>query len=118
MSAASMFVHFSSPKSADFFLLERDAKPIFELMGKHLSTQGVIAAENAASVLATLNEGLAQHAALNKPPSVDEVKHDDDQDPADAPPPVGLKQRAWPLREMLADSVKQGGDIMWECSAS
>ena len=114
-----MLVHFSSKHSADFFLFERDAKPLFELMGKPLTAQGILAAESAASTLATLELGLTSHAAAatgahqhdNDSPSND-LQNNDAQDT----PSVSLKNRAYPLREMLRTSIQKGDDILWEMS--
>ena len=53
---------------------------------------------------------------IRDPPSnvADDAMLDDD---ADAPPPVLLRQRAFPLIELLSAAAEQECDIMWERGA-
>ena len=112
-----MLVHFRSKYSANFFLLERDAKPLFELMGKTISAKGIISQESAAEVLATLQHGLANTAAPVST-AASQLDHDENGHADSTSPVVGLSTRSWPLREMLQIAATKGGDVMWETASS
>jgi hypothetical protein len=101
-----MLIPFTSKAAADFFMLQTHAAPLFALMGKPLTAQGVIAASETAKCLAKLQTGLAS-AELNTP--VDDV----DPDAVATELLVSLKQRAWPLLDMLERANKKQADVLW-----
>jgi hypothetical protein len=98
-----MLIPFTSKAAADFFMLHTHATPLFELMGKPFTAQGVIAAKEAADCLAKLQTGLTNIATDDSA----EAAHDASE------PSVGLKQRAWPLLDMLERANKKQVDVLW-----
>lgn len=105
-----MLIPFKSKAAADFFMLQEHAAPLFELMGKPFTAQGVIAANEAAACLAKLQYGL--EAAISK---VEDTKesYELEHEHAAAQPSVGLKQRAWPLIDMLDKANRKQVDVLW-----
>ncbi len=106
-----MLIPFTSKAAADFFMLQTHAAPLFELMGKPLTAQGVIAASDTAACLSKLQIGLENIAADN-PAIASEPSSEPNHDGA-ATPSVGLKQRAWPLLDMLARASNKQVDVLW-----
>lgn len=109
-----MLIPFSSKAAADFFMFEQHARPIFELMGEPFAPKGVISGLEAAQYLQQLQRGLA---ALQPEQAADARLDANDllNDQANEPPPqsVGLKQRAWPLMDMLARASAKNTDVVW-----
>jgi hypothetical protein len=104
-----MLIPFTSKAAADFFMLQTHATPLFELMDKPLTTQGVIAANETAACLSKLQAGLANTSAVN--PAAADNNSDHAHDAAE--PSIGLKQRAWPLLDMLERASKKQVDVFW-----
>jgi hypothetical protein len=101
-----MLIPFRSKAAGDFFMQEPYVKTLFALMGKNYAAQGVIAAAEISMRLAQLQLALSQAQADQEPQITD-------TDSEMTPVPVGLKQRAWPLIDMLTRSEKKGVDVVW-----
>jgi hypothetical protein len=114
-----MLISFHSKACADFFMLGAHAQAILELMGKPFSTQGVIAAAQLTVAINALETGLlAQEEHLKATAQTNEP--DDAHDPFDDAPPllvsdanVSLRQRAWPLMDMMKRSQAKQVDVVW-----
>jgi hypothetical protein len=110
-----MLVTFSSKAGADILMLSQHAKPLLQIMGKldgtELAERGVFMPEDIAQTIAQLEQAIA----LSPAPA------DDDDDDAPRDPitrPVGLRQRAFPLLDLLKRAKEKGLPVLWETSSA
>ena len=107
----SSLITFTSRASADVQMLPDTAKYLLGILGKSLGERGVITAAEIPAALARLEAAMA-------------AGHEHDDKPAGAPPlyhagydehpeTVRVDQRAWPMREMLRESLAAGADVLW-----
>lgn len=110
-----MLVTFSSKAGADILMLAPHAKPLLMLLGKidhkDLLTRGVVMPEHLLPAIDRLEQAIAAEPKQNT---------DDDQE-TDHPKdtrnlPVGLRQRAFPLLDLLRRAQELNVPVMWESS--
>jgi len=111
-----MLVTFSSKAGADILMLAPHAKPLLTLIGKaddkDLLVRGVVMPELLQEAISRLENAMAA-----------EPKHDVDEDQdADLPKdartvPVGLRQRAFPLLDLLKRAKGMNVPVMWEAGS-
>ena len=113
-----MLVTFSSKAAADVLMLSQHAKPILRIAGIMVEdpfpVRGVFSTDLLPVAIARIDHAIAQEAPL--------PAHDDDdqeswskQNPMSQP--VGLKQRAFPLLELLVKANKAGVPVTWEAAS-
>jgi len=80
-------------------------------MEKEIPVRGVFTPEQLGDAIASLEQAIAQ----DKPPA----QNDDDEDlPRDALSlPVGLRQRAHPLLELMRQAKKANQPLLWEAGS-
>jgi hypothetical protein len=108
-----MLVTFSSKAGADILMLSQHAKPILQIMGKldgdELQLRGVFMPEHMAETIAKLEDAIAMSPA---------PAEDDDDVPHDPiTRPVGLRQRAFPLLDLLKRAQESNYPVLWEASS-
>jgi len=81
------------------------AVALIKLTGHSGTVPGALRADGVAAALGALQRGLA--TAKMPPPARDK---DDDEDKE---PPVSLRQRAFPLIELLGRAAAGGHDVIW-----
>lgn len=94
-------------------IMNRDiAVTLLKMAGHSGTVPSAMRAADIAGALARLNQGLAaaEPADKPKPPR----RADDD----DAPEPVGIRLRAFPLIQMLTAAAAQDCDVMWDEGAA
>lgn len=105
-----MIVAFRSKAAGEVIMLAEHAKPLLELAGKTfdgaLDARGVFTPEQVPDAIARIERALG----LEKTPRFDE---DDPEQAARAAQYVGLKQRAFPLLDMLRAAKAKGVDVTW-----
>jgi hypothetical protein len=114
----TMLVTFSSKAAADVLMLSEHAKPILRIAGIMVEdpfpVRGVFSTERLPVAIARIEHAMAQEAP---PPAHD----DDDNESWSKPNPmsqhVGLKQRAYPLLELLVKANKAGVPVTWEAAS-
>ena len=109
-----MLVKFISSETGEMVMLAETARPLLHAIGKQCEARGVITQEEMLDAAAAL----ARH--------VSEASRDEDlpseEEEADTPPmarAVALRQRAWPLINMLQRTAraKKASHILWEAAA-
>jgi hypothetical protein len=93
---------FRSPAAGAILMQTENAYPLLDIIGKAHAERGVITADQTDAALAALLAAVAQEPKAAAP----------DEDPRQ-PPPVGLRQRAFPLIEMLRAASKKHVDVTW-----
>ena len=108
-----MLVTFSSKAGADILMLSQHAKPLLQIMGKldgaELAVRGVFMPEQMDQTISKLEQAIA----LAPEPS------DDDEDAPKDPiaRQVGLRQRAFPLLDLLRKAKEKNHPVLWEASS-
>ena len=111
-----MLVTFSSKAGASVLMLSQHAQPMMRIAGKiedkEIPVRGVFTPEQLAGAIASLEKAIA----LDKPATHD----DDDEDaPRDALSlPVGLRQRAHPLLELMRQAKQADQPLLWEAGSA
>jgi hypothetical protein len=105
-----MLYRFKSEAGADVLMLAASAEPLLRLMGRETSPKGIFNPEDLAIARGRLEAGVA----------ADEAAFEALQAQARAggdPPPrregISLRQRAWPLRELLRAAEREGVAVVW-----
>lgn len=109
-----MLITFSSKAGADVLMLAQHAQPIMRIAGKitekEIPVRGVFTPEQLPSSIAALERAIAN----DQPPK----ENDDDDAPRDALSlPVGLRQRAHPLLDLMRRAQNAGVPLMWEAGS-
>lgn len=109
-----MLVNFKTKKVADVMMFAEHAMPILRSGGRAFPDgfpeRGVITAEQLPEMIRGIE------AALAKSPEVEPDHHHDDPDRDPVHPmsqPVSLRQRAYPLLDMLRQAAAAQDDVMW-----
>ncbi|MES2562107.1 MAG: DUF1840 domain-containing protein [Pseudomonadota bacterium] len=102
-----VLIRFNS-KAGSITLFGEAAVTLLRMMGQSGSIPGAILAPDIPAALARLRGALA--AGNVAPPR----QPDNEADDRDAEPPVGMRQRAFPLIELLERAAQQNADVIWE----
>lgn len=105
-----MLYRFKSKVGADVVMLGESGDAVLRLMGREPAAQGIVEAAALPGLLQALEAGVvADEAQFQR--AVDAAKA------AGEPVPrrqgVSLRQRAWPLHELMARSQREGADVVW-----
>ncbi len=111
-----MLITFSSKAGADILMLAQHAKPLLLIIGKtddkDLLTRGVLMPEQLLDAIAQLEEAIgAEH------PQNQEDDPDTDLPKEAIARPVGLRQRAFPLLDLLKRAHELNTPVMWEAGS-
>jgi Domain of unknown function (DUF1840) len=110
-----MLIPFRSKAAGDFFMFDHHVRPLFDLMGKPFSAQGVINGASAGAFATALSAAL-EAAPAEKAVNDADINADinaDTSSGSNSELPVGLKQRAWPLLDMLRRAASKNVDVVW-----
>ncbi|HYA66163.1 MAG TPA: DUF1840 domain-containing protein [Burkholderiaceae bacterium] len=97
-------VTFRSKAASEIIMYAQTAQRLLEIMGKSMAERGVITKEEVGEALARLVQ-----AVENERP---EAEPAEDELPAGGRP-VSLRQRAYPLVQMLRAAQKRHVDVTW-----
>lgn len=105
-----MLVTFRSKAWSNITMFGDVAVTLLKMMGHSGTVPGALLAADIPAALARLQQGLAtadpeEHGKPGVRPGA--------ADP-DAPSPVGLRLRAYPLIELLSAAARQESDVMWD----
>jgi len=85
------------------------ATQLLRLMGHSGTVPGALLAADVAPALAALKQGVADLEPADPPAAADE-----EAEPAGKAARVSLRNRAFPLIQLLEDAVKQQSDVLWD----
>lgn len=105
-----MLVTFHSKAWSSITMFGDVAVTLLKMMGHSGTVPSALLAADIPAALARLQQGLA--AAGDEAPGRQAARPGDDD--ADAPPPVGLRLRAYPLIQLLSAAAREGCDVMWD----
>ncbi len=94
-----MIYKFKSPATGDLIMLGPHGDQMLRILGREPAASGIIEPADMPAALAALQAAVA----------ADERPREEE----DAPLPVGLRQRLWPMVEMLRRAHKADAAIVW-----
>jgi hypothetical protein len=97
---ATMLYKFKSPATGDLIMLGPQGDQMLRALGREPAAQGIIQIDDMPAAIAALQAAIAQA----------EQPADDDQE---ATPQVGLRQRLWPMVEMLRKAHAARAAVVW-----
>ena len=101
-----MIYKFKSKAAGDVIMLGANGDRVLELIGKDRTPQGIIEPPQMPGAIAALTAAVAaDDAARAAPAQVD--------DAAGKPEGISLRQRAWPLVEMMKRAAAENEPIVW-----
>lgn len=105
-----MLYCFKSKAGADVVMLGESGDAVLRLMGREPAPRGILQAADLPALIQALEAGVAEDEARFQQ-AVDDARA------AGEPPPrrqgVSLRQRAWPLRDLMQRSRQEDADIVW-----
>lgn len=105
-----MLVTFRSKAWGNVTMFGDAAETLLKMMGHTGTVPSALLARDIPGALARLKQGLDAASAEETGRQPVQANADD----ADAPPPVGIRQRAYPLIELLSAAAKQECDVLWD----
>ncbi|MGM9485223.1 DUF1840 domain-containing protein [Roseateles sp. NT4] len=105
-----MLYRFKSKAGADVIMMADSADAVLRLMGREPAPQGILELAALPGLIQALEAGVADDEAQFQR-TVDEAKAAGQAVPRRQG--VSLRQRAWPLHELMQRSVKEKTDVVW-----
>lgn len=116
-----MLYTFRSKATADLLMLGPNGDELLRIIGKDVTPKGILVAADMPAAILALEAAIARADApsrLARSNDANDAKADkeaggDKGQREDKAPPVGLRQRAWPMVEMMKASSAAGEPITW-----
>ena len=98
-----MLYKFKSKASGDVIMQGEPGDALLRLMGREPAPKGIFEAAALPGLIASLEAGVAADEAPPADPDASGSKRTG----------VSLRQRAWPLRELMLAAQREGADVVW-----
>lgn len=105
-----MIYKFKSKAAGDVIMTGPAGDDVLRVIGKSPAAQGIIETGSMGGAIAAIEQAVAADEAARAEAEKDAAAEGRTLGPRDG---VTLRQRAWPLVEMMKRSVKEGADIVW-----
>lgn len=105
-----MMYKFKSKAAGDVIMLQPNGDQVLRILGREPAAKGIFEAASLPAAAAALEAAVAAEEALRKQAEVEAAADPDATIKRDA---VSLRQRVWPLVEMMKRSHAAGEDIVW-----
>ena len=105
-----MLVVFTNKSGGTVEMFEKAALELIKLMGRREAVPSAISAEDLPEALETMSNALHEMAQIE---AAEEQEADQEED-EDRPAPIGLNTRAFPLTELIKQTIKEGSFLMWD----
>lgn len=105
-----MIYKFKSKATGDLIMLGPNGDQVMRLVGREPLPQGIFEVSDQPAVLAALERAVAEEAAVEAQKTQRAAEEGDD---GDAPRGVSLRQRVWPLVEMLRRAHAAQEPVVW-----
>ena len=99
---------FKSKADADLLMMAPIGDHLLQIIGREPSPQGIVENTAIPSAIAAIEAAIAAEERV-----LGQSGPDDDQDASTRSDRVTLRQRAWPMLEMMKRSVTEHADIVW-----
>ena len=111
-----MIYKFKSKATGDLIMLGPHGDQVLRLIGREPAAQGIIEPPALAAALAALQDAVAAESAQVAAAAGDDTGTQSDTDSDTHPDParaVVLRQRVWPMVEMLRRAQAAGAAVVW-----
>ena len=105
-----MIYKFKSKAAGDVIMTGPAGDGVLRLMGKEPAAQGIIEVGAMRAAIAALEQAVAAEESARAQAEKDAAAEGSTCAPREG---VTLRQRAWPLVEMMKRSMAEGADIVW-----
>ncbi len=105
-------IKFSSSAAGDFSLFDAPARELLRMAGRLDAARGAIGADEVPAALQALQAALSHLPAA--PPAT--AATDDANDDEAPEPAISLRQRAYPLIEMLERAAARRVPVLWDAA--
>jgi Domain of unknown function (DUF1840) len=105
-----MIYKFKSKAAGDVIMTGPVGDAVLGLIGKPAAAQGIIEVASMAAAISALEQAVAADEAARAQAEKEAAAEGDKLGPRDG---VTLRQRAWPLVEMMKRSMAGQADIVW-----
>lgn len=99
-----MIYKFKSKATGDLVMLGPHGDQVLRLLGREPADKGIFEVSDLPSLIAALEAAVAAQEAPARA---------EDEDGPDGPRAVALRQRVWPLVEMLRRAHREGHPVVW-----
>ncbi len=100
-----MLILFQSKAGADVLMMGAQAHELLQALGREPADRGVFLSEQIATALTALDQALRQAPEQAEQEDID----------TEAPPlETALRQRAWPVQDLLQRALALGVDVIWQ----
>jgi hypothetical protein len=106
-----MLYKFKCKAAGDLIMLGPQGDELLRLMGREPAPRGIIEVSTMPAAMAALEAAVMSSEEPQAPSGADEP--DAEQDVADGPRAVSLRQRAWPMRELLRRAHEEQQPVVW-----
>ena len=105
-----MLYKFKSKAAGDLIMTAPVGDRVMRLMGREPAPQGIFQPEQMPAAIAALEQGIADEERARR-----DAEQEAAADGRTLPPPkeISLRQRAWPLIEMMKRAQAADRDIVW-----
>jgi hypothetical protein len=105
-----MIYKFKSKAAGDVIMMKPGGDQVLEIIGKAPAAQGILQVADMPAAMTAIEQAVAADETARKKGAEGE---DDDAPAAAGRDKVSLRQRAWPLLEMMKRAHAAGHDIVW-----
>ena len=105
-----MLYKFKSKADGDVIMMAPAGDDVLRLIGKAPAAQGIIEADSMTAAIAAIEQAVAADEAARAQAEKDAAADGKKLAPREG---VSLRQRAWPLVEMMKRSRAASADIVW-----
>ena len=108
-----MLYKFKSKAAGDVIMLGPNGDQVMRILGREPAPQGIIEVAAMPAAIAALSNAVAQDEATGQPAAEPSGKAAGKSASAGGADRVTLRQRVWPLVEMLRRCQAEGHEIVW-----
>jgi hypothetical protein len=105
-----MLYKFKSKASGDVIMLAANGDAMLRILGREPAAQGIVEPAAMPAAIGALERAVAESEAQA---STQANEGDESNEAADGPRAVGLRQRLWPMIDLLKRSHAAGEPVVW-----
>ncbi|HET9644524.1 MAG TPA: DUF1840 domain-containing protein [Burkholderiaceae bacterium] len=105
-----MIYKFKSKSSGDVIMMSPNGDQLMRIIGRQPAPKGIIEASQMPAAIAALEKAVADDEAAREQVEQEAIAKGEQPPPREG---VSLRQRVWPMIDMMRRSVANGHDIVW-----